>query len=716
MTGPLRHRRLRNALISASGLLVLCFGLALGLGLYREYREATADADAALETLARSAEVNTNRTIMAVDSMLVGAARFLDTTYRDAPLDGAEVKALLRQLNEQTMPVRDIILIDAATGRQINNGASTPVRSRSLADRPFVAAHRAADMAALVIDRPERSRLTGGWSVMMSRPFVRGEFRGVLAAEVQIDSLTNLFDSITTAGDVRISLFFEDGVMLATAPHDETMIGRFTSDVGPVLRHAPERRSGLIAAAADGDQTARSVAYRRVPARPLVVVAARDRDDILHGWYEVARDSVAIFVLFALTVAGLTWGFVRALARRRQATAELASSEARFERQTALLQSTFEHMGEGLAVFDADRRLVAWNAHFLNLLDLPATVGGMRLDEIVHLQAMRGDFGAAAAADADAAVAHRMAQLRTDATLRIERATQDGRFLRIRRNPKPDGGIVMLYSDVTEQRRAEIEMSEARRQAELANRCKSEFLANMSHELRTPLNAIIGFSDVLQHERFGPLGNPKYAGYAADINISGMHLLDLINDVLDMSKIEAGKFDLHEEEISLQEVLMASLSMVRERARKRGLTLLADLDRNGGEIVLWADARATKQILLNILSNAVKFSPDGGTVTATVATTSDGETAIEIRDDGIGMSPAELERALEPFGQVQSATTRRYAGTGLGLPITRRLIELHGGRLDIDTRPGAGTSVRIVFPAERARPPASAAAAAKWIA
>src|SRR5258708_5877460 len=218
----------------------------------------------------------------------------------------------------------------------------------------------------------------------------------------------------------------------------------------------------------------------------------------------------------------------------------------------------------------------------------------------------------------------------------------------------------------------------------------------MSHELGPPMNAIIGFSDILRSEKFGAIGNTKYLEYVRDIHTSGVHLLDLINDVLDMSKIEAGKLELFEEEVVVAELVASCLAMISERARERRIRIAADV--GSQSTMIWADLRGMKQILLNILSNAVKFSHDGGAVTISSGLDSGVGVIITVSDTGIGMTPDQIERARQPFGQAHAATTRAYGGTGLGLPITQRLVELHDGELRIASVPGEGTSVAVVFP------------------
>jgi signal transduction histidine kinase len=265
----------------------------------------------------------------------------------------------------------------------------------------------------------------------------------------------------------------------------------------------------------------------------------------------------------------------------------------------------------------------------------------------------------------------------------------------------PGGAVVSLYSDITERKAAEETMAQAWAQADLANRAKGDFLANMSHELRTPLNAIIGFSEILSGQHLGPLKNARYLEYSSDIHSSGLHLLSIINDVLDMSKIEAGKLDILEEEIDIRRLLAGSVRMVRERARKQQIDLIIVADDPDHGIL--ADERAMKQCLLNLLSNAVKFSNPGGQVTIEARIDTENRTVLTVTDQGIGMTAEDQERALQPFGQAHNATTRTFGGTGLGLPITQGLVEAHGGTLVIISRPGDGTSVTVTLPSERTR-------------
>ncbi|MGB8840098.1 MAG: ATP-binding protein [Aliidongia sp.] len=250
------------------------------------------------------------------------------------------------------------------------------------------------------------------------------------------------------------------------------------------------------------------------------------------------------------------------------------------------------------------------------------------------------------------------------------------------------------------------EYAQARDFAEDASRSKSKFLANMSHELRTPLNAIIGFSEIIRDGLLGPVGSAAYRDYAGDINRSGLHLLQLVTDILDMSRAEAGHLALNEEVCDPAYVIESSVNMVRPNARE-GQVALSILP--AAEIPwLWADERRLRQILINLVTNAVKFTLPGGRVTVALSTESDGSLAFTVEDSGIGMSESHIEIALTPFGQVDSQLNRRYEGAGLGLPLTRQLLDLHDADLEIASELGRGTRVTARFPPNRARPRAAA--------
>lgn len=266
----------------------------------------------------------------------------------------------------------------------------------------------------------------------------------------------------------------------------------------------------------------------------------------------------------------------------------------------------------------------------------------------------------------------------------------------------PQGTVISILSsgqDVTRYRRQQETLRQAKNEAEFANRAKSEFLANMSHELRTPLNAIIGFSDMMRMQALGNLSYDLYKEYLDDIHASGEHLLALVNDILDVAKIEAGQLELHEEKFSLSDISESALRLTRPRATERGIKLNANLGTTLPE--LRADRRLVKQMLLNLLTNAVKFSHAGGEVSLAAHVNGSGELCLLVSDQGIGMAPDDITRALSPFAQVGRGTFAEHEGTGLGLPLTKGLVEAHGGRLDLKSTIGQGTTVTLHFPSDR---------------
>jgi cell cycle sensor histidine kinase DivJ len=270
--------------------------------------------------------------------------------------------------------------------------------------------------------------------------------------------------------------------------------------------------------------------------------------------------------------------------------------------------------------------------------------------------------------------------------------------IRCRPVPRPDGDgadIVAVTRDITERKAYERELIEARDLSEEANRAKSRFLANMSHELRTPLNAIIGFSEVMSHEMFGALGGPRYLEYSRLIHESGNHLLELINGVLDMSKIEAGKFELSEEVFDLGAVAEAAVRFVKLPAERTGVALKTAVSREAAFI--FADKRAIKQILVNLLSNGVKFTPRGGEICIRASLDARG-IEIAVADSGVGIPEKDLVRLGQPFEQVEGQHTRKKEGTGLGLSLVKALAAMHGGEATIESTLGVGTTVRVRLP------------------
>jgi signal transduction histidine kinase len=268
-----------------------------------------------------------------------------------------------------------------------------------------------------------------------------------------------------------------------------------------------------------------------------------------------------------------------------------------------------------------------------------------------------------------------------------------------------DGGALVGYRgtacDITDLSERERSILAAKESAEQASRSKTKFLANMSHELRTPLNAIIGFSDMMALAIHGPMGSPAYEQYAADINGSAKHLLSIINDILDIAKIEAGRLDLVEEETPIVSLCDVAMRLMQERANGQQVTLRFEAGPSLPNVMV--DQRAMRQVLLNLLSNAIKFTRAGGEVTLRAQLSTEDELMLQVCDTGIGMCEEDLHRVLEPFVQVENELTRRYEGTGLGLALSKQLVELHGGRIGIVSKPNFGTTVTVHLPASRLR-------------
>lgn len=392
-------------------------------------------------------------------------------------------------------------------------------------------------------------------------------------------------------------------------------------------------------------------------------------------------------------------GVLRDITQRKRFETALIDGEARFRAQATRLQAIIDNMAQGVVVFASDDTLIALNEAARRMLTLPPAVivpGSIDISLFLSLLTVLDKPG-----DTEEVVRltnDLIDTIRQRPDLVFEHVGEQGTVMEVRSSPMPGGGLILSFTDVTDRKRTEQTLREAKEAAERGNRAKNTFLANISHELRTPLNAIIGFSEMMKHEIFGPLEPASYRPYLDDIHDSGMHLLELINDILDLSKAEAGMTDLAETLVDVGGIVRGSVRMLARRAANAGLSIVIDLPERLP--LLLADERRMRQIVLNLLSNAVKFTEDAGNVIISARADSDGF-VIVVTDSGIGMSPEELERVMEPFVQADARLSRKYEGSGLGLPLTKALVEAHGGSLRLDSESGRGTVATVTFPPAR---------------
>jgi PAS domain S-box-containing protein len=407
------------------------------------------------------------------------------------------------------------------------------------------------------------------------------------------------------------------------------------------------------------------------------------------GWVELGSG----LLLTAMLTLYLVTNRVRADRLRRLADTlqrEVAMRRSA-EEDLRLSQAAMDRSSEAICLIDPSGR-------YLNVNDATCRQLGYTREELLSLSV----FDIAMHTDRDA-WAERWKTYRETGSRTFEgiRMTKDGRQfpVDITASYFLFGDKEYLFTvarDATARQTIEHELRDARDRAESASQAKSQFLANMSHELRTPLNAIIGFSEVISSALFGPL-DARYRDYAQDIHGSGHHLLRIINDLLDLSKVEAGRLDLHDGTVYIAALFETCRRMMNDRAAAAGVTL--DLEPTTLEVS--GDELRLEQVLLNLVSNAVKFTPSGGSVSVAARLASHGRVAVSVADTGIGMAAEEIPRALQPFGQIDNSLARPHGGTGLGLPLAKRLVELHGGMLTVDSEPGRGTTVTFVLPSER---------------
>ncbi|MBT4770163.1 MAG: hypothetical protein HOO00_06510 [Rhodospirillaceae bacterium] len=393
----------------------------------------------------------------------------------------------------------------------------------------------------------------------------------------------------------------------------------------------------------------------------------------------------------------------------------------------ASLATYLDHIRVGFCLYNPQGQLVICNAPHLGFFKsiehifVPGALGQDIHDVILQSGVLRSSI------EAQAKFTWIVPKDRCEAKRSFEVELSDGHWIRVDEELTENNFLVETTSDITELKAKEqalemqvlelldsedrleaqgsrlVELTEimarSRDEAQKSSKTKSEFLANMSHELRSPLNAIIGFAEIMKDEMFGALGRSEYKEYAVDIHLSGTHLLDVINDILDLSKIEAGKLELVENNVDIWDVVEMAVRLSVPRADKGKITLKNSIPKNLPGLI--ADERKLKQIFINLVSNAIKFTPEGGEVSVEAEMDSSGSLALSVVDTGIGIAEENIPRAMAPFGQIDASLDRKYEGTGLGLPLTNALVDLHEGTLSIESIVDKGTRVIITLPSSR---------------
>jgi PAS domain S-box-containing protein len=685
-------RRYSNRPVYLAGVLFTAITiLAAAIAIWELHADRIADEMQDTHNLAVVLSEQTTRTFQAVDLVLREVqsrieSEKIETSEQFRQLVSTEKEHRFLRDRLRSLPQADAISLIDDTGKIVNFSRAWPVPVLDTSDRDFYDYWRNHDDPGVLIGMPVINRVTGEWVLTITRRIsgVHGEFLGIALGVLRVGYFEDFYQAIHIGDGVAVGLFRADGTLLGRYPDLETAIGTKLPDTSPWYRAVADG-GGTFRARGYIGGVPRIISVQQVREYPLVVTVGIDEDVALAPWRHQS-------MMIAIGGFGGIVGFVVLTSALAMQFRRLGQSEERFR---------------GFALTSSDWFWETDQQHRISYMSEGVSTTGFGIRPRDLLGRTRIQIAADAGAEMDKWEEHFAA---------LERHEPFRNFTYTWKNPGGLGtaeisgdpifdekgrfrGYRGTGRDISPQVRNEQNLREAKDEAEAANVAKSRLLANTSHELRTPLNAILGFSEVLQLGMAGPL-LPRQAEYIGDIQQSGEHLLSIINDILDLAKVDAGKLDLaQQQDVEPSRIVEDSLTLVRGQAAAAEVQLSATIAEDIP--TLTADPIRLKQVIVNLLSNAIKFTEPGGSVTVTTRGGDAGQVVFEVRDTGIGMSAAEIAVALQPFGQVDADDTRRYQGTGLGLPLSVRLVELHGGRLTLESTKGQGTRVVVSMPAHQ---------------
>lgn len=704
---PLLRASIQGVTLLALAMIALIW-FAVEFNMSGEREQALHGAERNIENLARVFEEHVIRTIAEVDKTIL----FVRNAYEKDP-SGFDLQSWVQsQYYLEDLTVQ--ISISGPTGDMISTNLgrlTTPVNIR---DREHFQVHANAREDYLFISKPLIGRASGKWSVQLTRRIRAkdGSFGGVIVASLDPYRLSRFYEQIDIGKEGVIYLIGRDGIMRAGAGSTVKTIGSSFED-SELLRGAFAANAGVYASHGRWDGVPRIFAFRAVQGLPLILTVGMSRAEIFAavGNHSLVYRGVAAgmtLVLLFVVVIG-----TRHRLRLAEADRALMESKTRIRDKSRELEVTLDNMSQGIMMIDQDNKVAVMNRQATALLGLPERFLGARVDfqDILRFQWATGEFGPDGQAVPPEVRTYLLAGGVGDTLLAYERQRPNGTVVEIRSVPLPNGGVVRTYSDITERKRAEIALAEARDKAEAASRARSSFLATMSHEIRTPLNGIVGMASLLAST---PLTEEQQR-YIATLSDCSDTLLDVINDVLDFTKLDSGALEVERCEAVLRDIITASMEIVRPRLAKKALSYELDFDEALPGLII-SDAARIRQVLLNLLSNAAKFTEEGFIrVKARDISPAAAEQRwlqITVEDSGIGIAEEARERLFREFSQVDASITRRFGGTGLGLAICKRIVTALGGRIGFDSTPGKGSRFWFELPFDAAKADASKPTAA----